>query len=69
MDFAISRGASFMELLNNLDSENLITTFLYVILQRNVMFHSLRRAVLSGVVEAISCVNSSSPFYIILLNI
>ncbi len=49
-------GASFIELLCNLGVENSINVFLFVLLQRNVMMHSLRRAVLTGVVEAISCI-------------
>jgi len=47
-------GASFIELLRNLHVDNLITVFLHVMLQRNVMIHSLRTSVLANIVEAIS---------------
>lgn len=50
-------GASFIDLLKNLGVENSINVFLFVLMQRNVMVHSLRRGVLTGVVEAISCVS------------
>lgn len=49
-------GASFVELLKNLGSENCTNVLLYVLLQKSIMVHSLRPAVLTGVVEAISCI-------------
>ena len=48
-------GASFTELLCNLGVDNSVNVFLFVMLQRNVVVHSLRRAVLTGVVEALAC--------------
>lgn len=51
-------GASFIDLLLNFGVDNSINVFLLVLLQQNVMIHSLRRQdVLTGVVEAISCVS------------
>ncbi|CAF0721231.1 unnamed protein product [Brachionus calyciflorus] len=49
-------GASFVELLFNLDVENSINVFVFAILQRSIMVHSLRRQVLTSVVEAISSI-------------
>jgi hypothetical protein len=50
-------GAQFTELLSNLGVENSISVFLFVLLQNSIMIHSLRKQVLTSVVEAISCVN------------
>ncbi len=49
-------AASFIDLLKNFGTDNAINVFLFVLLQRNVMVHSLRRVVLTGVVEALSCI-------------
>ncbi|RMZ98895.1 C-myc promoter-binding isoform X1 [Brachionus plicatilis] len=49
-------GASFADLLYNLKVENSINVFLFAILQKNLMIHSLRRCVLTSVVEAISSI-------------
>jgi hypothetical protein len=56
-------GASFLELLKNLGSENCINVLLFVLLQKSVMVHSLRSPVLTGVVEAISCVSLIFVFF------
>ena len=55
--FILLSGASYIELIKNLGVENSINVFLLVLMQRNIMVHSLRRGVLTGVVEAISCVS------------
>lgn len=49
-------GASFIELLRNLGSDNCIQILIFTLLQKNLMVHSLRPSVLTGVVEAISCI-------------
>jgi hypothetical protein len=51
-------GAQFTELLSNLGVENSISVFLFVLLQKSIMVHSLRKQVLTSVVEAISCVST-----------
>ena len=52
----IFSGASFLELLKNLGTDNCVNVLQYVLLQKSVMVHSLRPPVLTGVVEAISCI-------------
>ena len=63
--FICISGASFIDLLSNFGVDNSINVFLLVLLQQNIMVHSLRRAVLTGVIEAISCV---SLFFLVNLN-
>ncbi len=43
-------------MLQNLGSDNCLNVLLFVLLQKSVMIHLLRPAVLTGVVEAISCI-------------
>lgn len=59
-------GASLIDLIQNLGVENSINTFLFVLLQRNIMFHSLRKHILTGVVEAITCVSQSLYLYFLI---
>lgn len=49
-------GSSYIEFLKNLGVDNCIDVFTMVLLQRNVMVHSLRRVVLTGVVEALGSI-------------
>jgi hypothetical protein len=49
-------GASYIEFLKNLGVDNCIDVFTMILLQRNVMVHSLRRVVLTGVVEALGSI-------------
>ncbi len=52
-------GASFVDLLKNLGTDNTLTLFLYALLESKVLIHSLRSSVLTGVVEAVNCVRIS----------
>ncbi|CAF1049493.1 unnamed protein product [Rotaria sordida] len=47
-------GASFVDLLKNLGTDNTLTLFLFALLESKVLVHSLRSSVLTGVVEAVN---------------
>ncbi|CAF1032445.1 unnamed protein product [Didymodactylos carnosus] len=47
-------GASFLDLLKNLGTDNTLTLFLYALLESKLLIHSLRSSVLTGVVEAVN---------------
>lgn len=47
-------GGSFIDLLNNLGTDNTLTLFLYALLESKLLIHSLRSSVLTGVVEAVN---------------
>lgn len=47
-------GASFVDLLKNLGTNNTLTLFLYALLESKLLIHSLRSSVLTGVVEAVN---------------
>ncbi|UJR37238.1 hypothetical protein I4U23_029947 [Adineta vaga] len=47
-------GASFIDLLRNLGTDNSLTLFLYALLESKLLIHSLRSTVLTGVVEAVN---------------
>ena len=49
-------GASFVELLKNLGTDNTLTLFLFALLESKLLIHSLRSSVLTGVVEAVNSV-------------
>jgi hypothetical protein len=49
-------GASFVDLLKNLGTDNTLTLFLYALLESKLLIHSLRSSVLTGVVEAVNSV-------------
>lgn len=49
-------GASFIDLLRNLGTDNTLTLFLYALLESKLLIHSLRSSVLTGVVEAVNSV-------------
>ncbi|CAF2460586.1 unnamed protein product [Rotaria sp. Silwood2] len=53
-------GASFVDLLKNLGTDNTLTLFLYALLESKLLIHSLRSSVLTGVVEAVN--NMLFPF-------
>lgn len=53
-------GASFVDLLKNLGTDNTLTLFLYALLESKLLIHSLRSWVLTGVVEAVN--NILFPF-------
>lgn len=53
-------GASFIDLLKNLGTDNTLTLFLYALLESKLLIHSLRSSVLTGVVEAVN--NMLFPF-------
>ncbi|CAF1170719.1 unnamed protein product [Rotaria magnacalcarata] len=48
-------GASFVDLLRNLGTDNTLTLFLFALLESKLLIHSLRSSVLTGVVEAVNC--------------
>ena len=52
-------GASFVDLLKNLGTDNALNLFLYALLESKVLIHSLRSSVLTGVVEAVNNVRAS----------
>lgn len=52
-------GASFVNLLKNLGTDNTLTLFLYALLESKLLIHSLRSFVLTGVVEAVNNVRTS----------
>ncbi|CAF3448200.1 unnamed protein product [Rotaria sp. Silwood1] len=47
-------GASFVDLLKNLGTDNTLTLFLFALLESKLLIHSLRSSVLTGVVEAVN---------------
>ncbi|CAF0994016.1 unnamed protein product [Adineta ricciae] len=47
-------GASFVDVLKNLGTDNTLTLFLYALLESKLLLHSLRSTVLTGVVEAVN---------------
>ncbi|CAF3583700.1 unnamed protein product [Adineta steineri] len=47
-------GASFIDLLKNLGTDNTLTLFLHALLESKLLIHSLRSSVLTGVVEAVN---------------
>jgi hypothetical protein len=47
-------GASFVDLLKNLGTDNTLTLFLYALLESKLLIHSLRSSVLTGVAEAVN---------------
>jgi hypothetical protein len=49
-------GASFIDLLKNLGTDNTLTLFLYALLESKLLIHSLRSSVLTCVVEAVNSV-------------
>lgn len=51
-------GASFVDLLKNLGTDNTLTLFLYALLESKLLLHSLRSTVLTGVVEAVNSVST-----------
>jgi hypothetical protein len=53
-------GASFVDLLKNLGTDNTLTLFLYALLESKLLVHSLRSSVLTGVVEAVNSVRRHS---------
>ncbi|XP_076354565.1 uncharacterized protein LOC143249114 isoform X3 [Tachypleus tridentatus] len=46
------RGASFIQLLRNLGSDNCLIVLLFVLMEQKILFHSLRPDVLTSVAEA-----------------
>ena len=50
-------GASFVDLLKNLGTDNTLNLFLYALLESKLLIHSLRSSVLTGVVEAVNNVS------------
>lgn len=57
-------GASFVDLLKNLGTENTLTLFLYALLESKLLIHSLRSSVLTGVVEAVNSVRENECYSI-----
>jgi len=53
-------GASFIDLLKNLGTDNTLTLFIYALLESKILIHSLRSSVLTGVVEAVNYVRKMS---------
>lgn len=47
-------GASYVTMLKNMGPENCMSLLLYSLLEYKILVHSLRPAVLTGVVEAIA---------------
>jgi hypothetical protein len=58
-------GASFIDLLKNLGTDNTLTLFLYALLESKLLVHSLRSSVLTGVVEAVNNVRIFIYIYFI----
>lgn len=48
-----SSGASFVTMLRNIGVENTISLLSMTLLEKKILIHSLRPAVLTGVIEAV----------------
>ena len=59
-------GASFVDLLRTLGTDNSLSLFLYALLESKLLIHSLRSSVLTGVVEAVNSVRV--PFRMFMLS-
>lgn len=54
-------GASYVTMLKNMGPENCMSLLLYSLLEYKILVHSLRPAVLTGVVEAVAGVGHNTP--------
>ena len=57
----VSSGASFRELIVNLDVDNVLLLLLLTMLEQKIVLHSLRPDVLTSVAEAV-CMVSTAPY-------
>jgi len=55
----VDSGASFIDLLVNVGADSCISLLLYALLEHKLLFHSMRRDLLTSVAEAVTSVSFS----------